>query len=88
MKRTLLRVKGVPSQTEGAVTDITAETLAVEEVALSAQSLHHIHSLCAEVADVAATEPRREVLTHHTLKGRRAGKSLQRSYKLPLREIT
>lgn len=54
----------MPSQTEGAVTDITTETLAVEEVALSAQSLHYVHPLGAEVADVTAAE----VLPHHTLK--------------------
>lgn len=63
----------MPSQTEGAVTDVTAETLAVEEVALSAQSLHHVHPLGAEMADVTATEPGREVLTHHTLRGRTPG---------------
>lgn len=67
MKYTFLRVKGVSSQAEGTVTDITAETLAVEEIALSTQSLHHVHPLGAEVADVAATEPGREVLTYHTL---------------------
>ncbi len=61
----------MPSKTECAVANVTAETLAVEEVALSAQSLHHIHPLCAEVADVAATKAGREVLTCHTLRGRR-----------------
>lgn len=64
----------MPSQAEGAVTDVTAETLAVEEVALSAQSLHHVHPLGAEVADVAAAEPTREVLTYCTLRGRRPGR--------------
>lgn len=73
IKRTLLRIKGVPTQTEGAVTDVTAETLAVEEVALCAQSLHHVHPLGAEVADVAAPEAGSEVLTYHTLKGRGTG---------------
>lgn len=72
----------MPTQTEGAVTDVTAETLAVEEVALSAQSLHHIHSLGAEVADVAAAEAGREVLTYHTLRGRRAGLQNQFTYML------
>lgn len=67
-------VKSVSSQTEGAVTDITAETLAVKEVALCTQSLHHVHPLGAEVADVAAAEPRREVLTYHTLRGTRPEK--------------
>lgn len=63
----------MPSQSEGAVADVTAETLAVEEVALGAQSLHHIHPLGAEVAGVAAAEPGGEVLPWHTLRGRRAG---------------
>lgn len=62
------------SQTERTVADITAETLAVEEVALSTQSLHHIHSLGAEVANVTASEPRREVLTYHALRGTRPDK--------------
>lgn len=61
------------SQTEGAVADVTAETLAVEEVALGAQSLHHVHPLGAEVADVAAAEPAGEVLTYHTLRGKTPG---------------
>lgn len=72
-KRTLLRVKGVSSQSERALADVTAETLAVEEEALCAQPLHHIYPLGAEVAGVAAAEPRREVLTWHALRGRRAG---------------
>ena len=63
----------MPAQTQGAVTDVTAETLAVEEVALSAQSLHHIYPLGAEVADITAAKPRREGLTHHTLRGTRPG---------------
>lgn len=53
------------SQAEGAVADVTAETLAVEEVTLSAESLHHVHPLGAEVADIAAAHPGREVLTRH-----------------------
>lgn len=61
------------SQAEGAVADVAAETLAVEEVAVGTQPLHHVHPLGAEVADVAATEPGREVLTYHTLRGRRPG---------------
>lgn len=71
MQRTLLWVKCVSSQAESAVASVTAETLSVEEVALGAESLHHVHPLGAEVADVAAAQPGREVLTHHTLRGRR-----------------
>lgn len=62
------------SQTEGAFADIAAETLAVKEVALSAESLHHVHPLGAEVADVTATKAGRQFLTHHTLTGIRPGK--------------
>lgn len=71
MKRTLLGVKRMSSQTKGAVTDVAAETPAVEEEAFSAEPLHHVHPFGAEVADVAAPEPRRELLTSHTLRGRR-----------------
>lgn len=67
-------VEAVPTQTEGAVTDVTAKTLPVEEIALGAQSLHHIHPLGAEVADVAAPQPCTDVLTCHTLRGRRGFK--------------
>lgn len=77
MSSTIPRVEGVPPETEGAVTDVTAETLPVEEVALGAQSLHHVDPLGAEVAGVASTEPRREILADHTLRGRR--RSLPRS---------
>lgn len=66
---TLQRVEGVTSQAEGTVADVTAEALAVEEVAVGAQPLHHVHPFAAEVADIAAAEPGREVLPHHTLKG-------------------
>lgn len=59
------------SQAEGAVTDVAAETLAVEEVALGAQSLHHVHPLGAEVTHVAAAEPGGEVLTYHALRRQR-----------------
>lgn len=62
----------MPSQTEGAVADGTAETLAVEEEALGAEPLHHVNPPGAEVAGVAAPEARREVFTHHTLRDRRS----------------
>lgn len=62
------------SQAEGAVADVAAETLAVEEEAFGAQSLHHVHSLGAEVADVAAAESGGEVLTYHRLRWRRSGR--------------
>lgn len=63
----------MPSQTKRAATDIAAETLAMEEVALCTESFHHIDPLGAEVADVAAAKPRREVLTLYTL-GRETGR--------------
>lgn len=73
----------MPSQTEGAVTDGTAETLAVEEEALGAEPLHHVNPLGAEVAGVAAPEARRKVFTHHTLGGRGAGLHNQFTQMLP-----
>jgi len=63
----------VSSQAEGAVAGVTTETLPMEEIALSAESLHHVHPLGAEVADVTAAEPRREFPTRHTLRGRIPG---------------
>lgn len=66
MKPTILRVEGVASQTKGAVAHVTAEAAAVEEEALGAEPLHHVHPPGAEVADVAAAE----LLTSHTLKRR------------------
>lgn len=68
MRRTFPRVEGVPPQTKGAATDVAAEALAVEEEALGAQSLHHVHPLAAKMADVAAAKPGGAVLTRHTLK--------------------
>lgn len=70
MKRTPLRVKGVSSQTEHAAADVTAEALSVEEEALGTEPLHHVHPLGAEVADVAAAEPRGGVPAPHALRGR------------------
>ena len=68
----MMRVEGVSPKTQRAFTDVTAETLSVEEVAVGAEPLHHIHTLCAEVADVTPTQSRRKVFTHHTLeRGRR-----------------
>lgn len=42
------------AQAEGAVADGAAEALAVEEAALGAQALHHVHPLAAKMAGVAA----------------------------------
>lgn len=67
---TFQRVEGVAAQAEGAITHDAAETLAVEEVALGAEPLHHINPLGAEVAGVAAPEARRKVFTAQTLKDR------------------
>lgn len=69
-------VEGVAAQAEGAITDDAAETLAVEEVALGAEPLHHVNPLGAEVAGVAAPEARRKVFTAETLRdGGRGGGS-------------
>lgn len=56
------------AQSESAVTDVTAETLSVEEEAFSTESLHDIYPLGAEVADIAATKSGMEVFTSHTLR--------------------
>lgn len=58
----------MPPQTERAFAHVTAETLAVEEVSLSAEPLHHVHPLGAEVTDVTAPQSSPQVLAHHTLK--------------------
>lgn len=58
------------SQTEHAAADVTTETLSVEEEALGAEPLHHVHPLGAEVADVAAAEPGGAVPALHALRGR------------------
>lgn len=75
MRRTFPRVEGVPPQTKGAATDVAAEALAVEEEALGAQSLHHVHPLAAKMADVAAAKPDGAVLTRHALKKGRPQRS-------------
>lgn len=67
-RRTFPRVEGVPPQAKGAATDVAAEALAVEEEALGAQPLHHVHPLAAKMAGVAAAKPGGAVLTRHTLK--------------------
>lgn len=61
------------AQAEGAITDDAAETLAVEEVALGAEPLHHVNPLGAEVAGVAAPEARRKVFTAQALRDRGGG---------------
>ena len=43
----------------------------MEEVALSAESLHHVHTLGAEVTRVTASQVLRELLPHDTLSGDR-----------------
>jgi hypothetical protein len=64
---TFVTVEGVGSQAQGGGADTAAETLAVEEVALSAQPLHHIHTLLTEVAGVAATQAHGKYLSHRFL---------------------
>lgn len=45
----------------------------MKEETFGTESLHHVHLLGAEVADVAAANPTREVPAHHTLVERRQG---------------
>lgn len=79
MGRTCPGVEGVAPQTKGAAADVAAEALAVEEAALGAQPLHHVHPLAAKVADVAAAEPGGAVLARHTLrKGKITRSQVQR----------
>lgn len=68
----------MPAQAEGAVARVTAEALAVEEVALCAQSLHDVHPLAAETASVAAAEARSRVPTRHALQ-----EEEEEGYRLP-----
>lgn len=56
VKFAFIAVKGVGSQAQGGGTDAAAETLPVEEVALGAQPLHHVHTLLTEVTHVAASQ--------------------------------
>lgn len=60
------------AQAEGAVTGVTAEALAVEEVALCAQALHDVHPLAAKMAGVAAAEA---VPARHALEEERRRKT-------------
>lgn len=53
--RTVLQVKGVGRQPQRGATVVTFEAAAMEELALSAQTLHHIDPPMAEVADIAAS---------------------------------
>ena len=69
---TFVAVKGVGSQAQGGGTDAAAETLSVEEVALCAQPLHHVHALLTEVTGVAATQVQGKCLSHRFLGGHRA----------------
>lgn len=55
------------AQAEGAVARVAAEALAVEEAALRAQPLHHVHPLAAEMAGVAASEASGRLPARHTL---------------------
>lgn len=61
----------MPPQAKGAAAHVAAEALAVEEVALRAQSLHHVHPLATKMAGVAAAEAGNRVLTHHALEERK-----------------
>lgn len=67
----------MPPQAKGAATDVAAEALPVEEAALRAQSLHHVHPLAAEMADVAAAEAGGALLARRALRVRRRGTRLQ-----------
>lgn len=62
-------------QAKGAATDVAAEALPVEEAALCAQSLHHVHPLAAKMADVAAAKAGGALLTRRTLRMRGSTRS-------------
>lgn len=66
---TVLQVVGVGRQAQGGGTVLALEAAAVEELALGAQPLHHVHALLAEVAGVAAAQVLRELLPHGALRG-------------------
>jgi len=68
-KLAFVAVEGVGGQAQGGGAHAAAETLSVEEVALCAQPLHHVHALLAEVTGVAAAQTQGEHLPHGFLGG-------------------
>lgn len=70
---TILDVVGVGGQAQGGGTVLALEAAAVEELALGAQSLHHIDPLPAEVTHVAASQVLGELLLERALGTNRHG---------------
>lgn len=66
-RHTLLHIECVGGEAKSGATIVAGEAAAVEELALSAQTFHHIHASLAEVAHVAAADVLRELLPQGTL---------------------
>lgn len=66
---TILHVEGVGGQSQRGAAVLALEAAAVEELALGAQPLHHVHALTAEEAHVAAADVGWELLSEGALWG-------------------
>lgn len=66
---TILYIKSVGRQSQCGATVFTLEAAAVEELALCAQPLHHIHTFSTEEANVTATDVDRELFPEGALEG-------------------
>ena len=64
---TILHVKGVGGQSQCGVTVVTLEAAAMEELPLCTQPLHHVHTLPAEEANVAAADVDGELFPQRAL---------------------
>lgn len=67
---TILHIEGVGGQPQRGAAVLALEAGAVEELALCAQPLHHVHALTAEEAHVAAADVGGELLSQGALRGR------------------
>lgn len=70
---TVLEGVGIGRQAQGGGAVLALEAAPVEELALSAQPLHHVDPLLAEVAGVAASQVLRELLLYGALGDRGTG---------------
>lgn len=77
LRVTFVNVEGIGGQAQGGGADTAAETLPVEEVALCAQPLHHVHTLLAEVTGVAATQVQGKHLSNRFLGAQGSGREEQ-----------
>lgn len=64
---TILHIEGVGGQSQRGAAVLALEAAAVEELALRAQPLHHVHAFTAEEAHVAAADVGGELLPEGAL---------------------